>query len=216
VESSAELFADLNVQELHGDETMLPLVLAEELASVPCADEARHVLESYRKLSRASAMLYNTHSPSTYAYQRLVEAAVLEAAGERRTALRRYREAFDIFVRIGYRRRAIVAALRLSRLAQDAKSTSYANVQTRHLSPRSWMRVEAKKLKAGTLRLTTVQREVLGLICQGKSNPDIARLRKRSLHTIRNLIARLFVIFAVSSREELAVECVRRGLYTPQ
>ena len=41
-------------------------------------------------------------------------------------------------------------------------------------------------------------------------------MRKRSLHTIRNLVARLFVIFAVSSREELAVECVRRGLYAPK
>ncbi len=66
------------------------------------------------------------------------------------------------------------------------------------------------------LRLTTVQRDVLALICQGKSNPDIAASRKRSLHTIRNLVARLFVIFAVSSREELAVECVRRGLYAPK
>jgi DNA-binding CsgD family transcriptional regulator len=66
------------------------------------------------------------------------------------------------------------------------------------------------------LRLTAVQREVLALICQGKSNPDIARLRKRSLHTIRNLVARLFVVFGVSSREELAVEAVRRGLYAPK
>jgi DNA-binding CsgD family transcriptional regulator len=61
-----------------------------------------------------------------------------------------------------------------------------------------------------------VQREVLGLICQGKSNPEIARLRKRSLHTIRNLISRLFEVLEVSSREQLAVECVRRGLYTPK
>ena len=50
------------------------------------------------------------------------------------------------------------------------------------------------------------------LICQGKSNPEIARLRNRSLHTVRNLVVRLFEIFEVKSREELAVECVRRGL----
>ena len=46
-------------------------------------------------------------------------------------------------------------------------------------------------------------------------NPDIAASRKRSLHTVRNLVARLFVIFGVTSREQLAVECVRRGLYAP-
>jgi len=42
-----------------------------------------------------------------------------------------------------------------------------------------------------------------------------ARLRKRSLHTVRNLVARLFELFEVQSREQLAVECVRRGLYSP-
>jgi DNA-binding CsgD family transcriptional regulator len=30
---------------------------------------------------------------------------------------------------------------------------------------------------------------------------------------VRNLVARLFEIFQVKSREELAVECVRRGLF---
>ncbi len=61
-----------------------------------------------------------------------------------------------------------------------------------------------------------MQREVLVLICQGKSNPEIARVRRRSLHTIRNLVARLFEVLDVKSREELAVEGVRLGLYTPE
>ena len=74
------------------------------------------------------------------------------------------------------------------------------------------MRRKVDALSARGAKLTDVQREVLALICQGKSNPEIARLRNRSLHTVRNLVVRLFEIFEVKSREELAVECVRRGL----
>ena len=119
----------------------------------------------------------------------------------------------DLYAKLGYKRRAVTAALRLARLNAAPDSGRFAELHTRRLPAQSWLRQQAHAANQPALSLTTVQREVLALICQGKSNPDIARSRKRSLHTIRNLVARLFVIFAVSSREELAVECVRRGLY---
>ena len=216
VETASELYAALNPSDFSGDEAIVSLILAEELTSVGCNDEARSAVATFLKFSRTSPALWMTHSPVTYAYQRLVEGGVLESAGERRTAIRRYGEAFELYVKLGYKRRAVFAALRLARLSSDAGAAAYAEVQTRRLSAQSWLRREAHAANERTLRLTTVQREVLALICQGKSNPDIAALRKRSLHTIRNLIARLFVIFAVSSREELAVECVRRGLFAPK
>ncbi len=130
--------------------------------------------------------------------------------------MRRYGEAFDLYAKLGYKRRAVTAALRLARISAAPDAAPYADVHTRRLSAPSWLRREAHAANEPVLSLTTVQRDVLALICQGKSNPDIARSRKRSLHTIRNLVAWLFVIFAVASREELAVECVRRGLYAPQ
>ena len=215
-ETAAELYATLNPSEFAGDERIVSLVLAEELANLGCNDDARAAVDAFLKFSRTSPTLWMTHSPATYAYQRLVEAAVLESAGERRTAVRRYTEAFEIFVKIGYKRRAVFAALRLARLSSAPDAVAYADAQTRRLAAQSWLRREAHAANQRTLRITAVQREVLALICQGKSNPDIAAARKRSLHTIRNLVARLFVIFAVCSREELAVECVRRGLYTPR
>lgn len=214
-DGALELYASLNPSEFSGDETIVSLVLAEELASIGCTDEARAAVSSFTKFSRAVPTLWMTHSPVTYAYQRLVEAMVLESSGERRAAVRRYNEAFELYVRIGYKRRAVVAALRLGRLSSSPDAVAYADAQTRRLPAQSWLRREAQAANELTIRLTTVQREVLALICQGKSNPEIAASRKRSLHTIRNLVARLFVIFAVSSREELAVECVRRGIYAP-
>ena len=215
-EAALGLYASLNPAEFGGDEAIVSLVLAEELTSVGCTDEARSCVGTYLKRSRTAPTLWVTHSPVTYAYQRFVEATVLESTGDRRTSVRRYREAFDLYVKAGYKRRAVLAALRLARLNSVSAARAYADAQTRALSAQSWLRREAHAANERTVRLTTVQREVLALICQGKSNPDIADARKRSLHTIRNLVARLFVIFAVSSREELAVECVRRGLYAPR
>ncbi|MBV8298308.1 MAG: helix-turn-helix transcriptional regulator [Candidatus Eremiobacteraeota bacterium] len=214
-EAAADLFATLKPSDLTGDATIVPLVLAEQLAMLPLGDAARSALNVFMRPSRRSAVLWVTHSPITQAYQRLIEGAVCEATGERRAALRRYREAFTMYADLGYERRALDVALRLMRLSGDRKATAYAQAHARKLAPQSWMRKELEKTKTPAVKLTAVQREVLLLICRGKSNPEIGRLRKRSLHTIRNLVSRLFEIFEVSSREELAVECVRRGLYTP-
>jgi len=214
-ESAAELFEELKTAGLCGDATLMPLVLAEELAAAECPAQARLVLDIYLSHSRASMTLFISHTPATYALQRLVEGTVFESAGDRQAAINRYREALETFTRIGYTRRAVMAALRIGRLTVDRKLDAYADVATSHLAPQSWMRREIEAAKMQSVRLTSVQREVLALICQGKSNPEIARLRKRSLHTIRNLVARLFEIFEVTSREELAVQSVRRGLYTP-
>jgi ATP/maltotriose-dependent transcriptional regulator MalT len=216
VEAAAEIYATLQPAEFSGDEAIVPLVLAEELANAGCTGEAKSAFDTFMKSSRTSPISWMTRWPTTYAYQRLVEATVLECAGERRTAVRRYHEAFELYVKLGYKRRAVIAAFGLARLGATTDAGKYAEIHTRRLSAQSWLRREAHAANERALRLTTVQREVLALICQGKSNPDIAAARKRSLHTIRNLVARLFVIFAVSSREELAVECVRRGLYAPR
>lgn len=214
-EAAWELFREVLPNGLSGDEILVPLVVAEELLFIDQLASAGTALQTYLDQSRTSAVLYTTHTPARFAYQRLVEGSYLEQAGQGRNAIARYREAFDIFSRTGYMRRAVATALRLAQLTGDRSFQQYATRATAHLTPQAWLRRQVDAAKAGRIRLTAVQRETIVLICQGKSNPEIARVRKRSLHTIRNLVARLFEIFGVTSREQLAVECVRRGLYTP-
>lgn len=214
VESASELFERCDTGQLVGDEKLVPLVLAEELAYVD-PGRARAMYALYGELSPMSPTLSATRSCSAEAYRSVVDAVVFERAGEHHAAVRRYRDAFGVLSSAGYRRRAMLAALSIVRLTGDRKLQNYVTLATAQLAPRSWLQRQAGAATAAPLRLTDVQREVLALICQGKSNPDIAALRKRSLHTIRNLVARLFEIFEVTSREELAVQCVRRGLYTP-
>ncbi|MDB5070403.1 MAG: Bacterial regulatory protein luxR family [Candidatus Eremiobacteraeota bacterium] len=215
VEAANEIFVDMKSNDFAQDENLVPLILAEELSFLDSVPAARRALSVYYELTRSSRMLATSHFPTTFGYQRLVEGAVSEAAGDEYIATQRYREAFTIYSKVGYARRATMAALRIFRTTGDRKLITYAAEATAHLGHESRMRREVVSATSQNVRLTAVQREVLLLICQGKSNPEIARLRKRSLHTIRNLVARLFEIFDVSSREELAVQSVRRGLYTP-
>jgi DNA-binding CsgD family transcriptional regulator len=210
-ESAAELFATLGTETLTGDEKIVPLVLAEELASID-AVRAGALFELYARAQPMLPVKLTSHSPATAAYRSLVEAAIVENA-DATGAIQRYRRAFDIYGRIGFRRRAVMAALRIAAMTGDRKMLAYADRTTADLPAQSWLRREVEAIKLQRVQLTDVQREVAALICQGKSNPEIARLRNRSLHTVRNLVARLFEIFEVKSREELAVECVRRGIY---
>jgi DNA-binding CsgD family transcriptional regulator len=211
-ESAVELFASLDARTLAGDEKIVPAVLAEELA---CFDGARAaaMFAVYRSIEPPPPAM-SSQSPSNEAYRALVEANIAEQNGDTSAAAQRYRRAFALYSRIGYSRRAAMSALRIAHLTNDRKMHGYAERVTAHLPPQSWLRRDVEALKLQRTGLTDVQREVATLICQGKSNPEIARLRDRSLHTVRNLVARLFEIFEVKSREELAVECVRRGIYS--
>lgn len=214
VESAGELFARLDPKALAGDEKMVPLVLAEQLAAIQ-PDDAHDLIELHRSLSPMPAVHLFAQSSAALGYRTLVEAIALEASGDVTGAASLYKNCIDVFKRAGYIRRAVFAALRLWPITRDAGLLEFAKSATRELPARSAIRREVERVTAQRIRLTAVQREVIALICQGKSNPEIARLRKRSLHTVRNLVARLFELFEVQSREQLAVECVRRGLYTP-
>ncbi|HTD35705.1 MAG TPA: LuxR C-terminal-related transcriptional regulator [Candidatus Elarobacter sp.] len=199
---------------LAGDEAMVPYILAEELATID-HPETMPTLMRHKDRATMSPVLSAKQSLPADPYRSLVEARVLESLGDTRAALQRFRQAHAALSRCGYTRRAVFAALHIVRSTGDRRMRAFAARATSHLSPQSWLHRETHVASAQRIRLTAVQREVLALICQGKSNPEIARLRKRSLHTVRNLVARLFELFEVQSREQLAVECVRRGLYAP-
>jgi DNA-binding CsgD family transcriptional regulator len=212
LEAACETLADLDVASFSGDEVVVPLVIAEELASADSA-EARAVFDRYCGLAAISPMRQLAHTSATETYRQFVEAMIYECCGDHREAVQRYRKVLRKFRDTGFTRRAVMAALRLVNLNGDRGALAYADAATKHLSPRSWMRLQIEARKAPQVRLTVLQRELLMQICEGKSNPEIARARGRSLHTVRNMVARLFEIFEVRSREQLAVECVRRGLY---
>jgi len=64
----------------------------------------------------------------------------------------------------------------------------------------------------GLSTLTPRQRQILEMIAQGRSNPQIARVLGRSEHTVHRHVANIFNKLSVSSRAAAVAQAARRGL----
>lgn len=65
-------------------------------------------------------------------------------------------------------------------------------------------------------RLTTTERTVANLVCEGLTNPQIAERLGVSRRTIQGHLANVFKKLGVSSRTELAARLLRAGLNQPE
>jgi DNA-binding CsgD family transcriptional regulator len=215
VEAAYRLFAAIGISLGDGDAAMVPLVLAEELANAGRANDAREMVALYRSRSSMSPLLSMAHDPRVAGFETLVEAQVLEAEGNVREAVGAYRDAFRFFSGIRSLRRSLTAAVRLIRLApEDETVREHVATIAAGIPKGSWIAPLAEGLRrANAARsLSATQRAYLTLLCDGRSNPEIARLRGRSVNTVRNQVAVLFDIFGVQSRAELVAQCARLGI----
>jgi tetratricopeptide (TPR) repeat protein len=126
------------------DERHVPLALAIEVAATADVAGAHALLRQYDALPPPSAMLALTGDARPRAFRAFAEAAVADAAGDRARAHRCYGEAFGIFHRIGYERRALLAALRLGELTGQRYLLDYVDRTLRKLSARSPLRARAR------------------------------------------------------------------------
>jgi DNA-binding NarL/FixJ family response regulator len=65
---------------------------------------------------------------------------------------------------------------------------------------------------SGGSRLTARQSEILRLVAQGLSNPEIAARLDLSEHTVKRHVANLFTRLRLSSRAAAAAYAARNGL----
>ncbi|MBV8368298.1 MAG: response regulator transcription factor [Candidatus Eremiobacteraeota bacterium] len=209
----------LDLSGADGNEREVPAALAIELAWSGDVLGARALLKQYDALPPADAMSSLHDDPRPVGARLYAEAVVADAAGDHQTAHHRYREAFQIFHRCGYERRALHAALRLGELTGQTYLLEYAERVLKKLSAHSPLRQRARRHNApdgdpvvGALSRT--ERAVLQLLCEGKSTAEIALLRNRSKQTVRNTVSRILSAFEVGDRHALLRECVKRGIVT--
>lgn len=212
VQAAVDAFAAIDVERLTGDERLVLLAVAEELANAGRPDEARRHFEAYRACSATGAVLVISGDPRREAYEQLVEAQIAEAESRKPEAASLYRRVLDRSMTSSLRS-ALIAAIRLGPLTGCTEHlVGYADLATREVNGTSWIHAALKHLRfASTLSsLTAVQSEHLTLICRGYSNGTIAEIRGRSENTVRNQVAVLFEIFGVRSRAELTAEYLRQ------
>ncbi len=208
----------LSFPSLQGEQRGVPLAVAEEVAYTGDVLGARALIKRHDELPAPSRMMAVTDDPRDEAYRAFIDAVVSDAAGDHRDAHAQYQRSFQLYHRIGYERRALLAALRLGELTGQTYLFEYVDRTLRKLSARSPMRERARRFNPAVTdpivaKLSRTERAVLHLLCEGKTTVEIAAVRGRSKQTIRNTISHILTAFAVADRPALLRECLRRGIY---
>ena len=136
-------------------------------------------------------------SPSAEATVLRGRAALHEARGEVEDARASTEDAADIFERGGAPYEASRARLDLARLLDELGRPADA-VRERARGEQALRELRSARPDAGPL--TAREREVLALIAQGLSNPEIARRLVLSTHTVHRHVANLMRKLGVTSR----------------
>ena len=120
----------LGTVELPGDERGVPLALAEEVAYASDVLGARALVKRHDAQPAPTRMLI-LDDPREAAHRAFVEAVIADAAGEHRAARERYQRAFRDYRKMGYTRRAALAARRLGEITGQAYLSEYARTVLR-------------------------------------------------------------------------------------
>jgi DNA-binding NarL/FixJ family response regulator len=136
---------------------------------------------------QAAAQYEQAGAPYETARYRLELAGVLAATGQRAVAQREARRASEAFQSLGAARDAGRAEARLAQLV------------TRRPSGRQ-------------RKLTGRQIEILRLVAQGLSNPEIATRLRLSDHTVKRHVANLLTRLGLSSRAAAVAYAAKQGL----
>ncbi|HEY0381109.1 MAG TPA: LuxR C-terminal-related transcriptional regulator [Candidatus Elarobacter sp.] len=207
----------LDLSTLQGDNQLIPISVAEEIAYCGDVVGARSLLKRYDAQEAPSGVTALAHDPRLTAARSFVDGVVADAAGDRQQAHHHYRESFQIFKKVGYERRALLAALRIGEITGQTYLLDYVDRTLRKVSDHSPLRARARRhnpaLKDPVVaELSSIERTVLEMMCEGKSTAEIAEARGRSKQTIRNTVSRILTAFGVADRSALLRECLRRGI----
>lgn len=136
---------------------------------------------------QAAAQYEQAGAPYETARNRLELAGVLAATGQRAVAQREARRALEAFRALGAARDASRAEARLAQLT-------------------------ARRPSGRHRRLTGRQIEILRLVAQGLSNPEIATRLRLSDHTVKRHVANLLSRLGLSSRAAAVAYAAKQGL----
>jgi len=207
----------LDFAALHGDHQLISLSVAEEIAYCGDVVGARALLKRHDAQESRSGATALANDPRLQGARSFVDGVVADAASDRQQAHHHYRRAFQVFKRLGYERRALLAALRIGEITGQTYLLDYVDRTLRKVSDHSPLRERARRhnprLKDPVVaELSRTEQTVLEMVCEGKSTAEIADMRGRSKQTIRNTVSRILTAFEVADRSALLRECLRRGI----
>ncbi len=211
-----DLLESIDGQELVGEERFALLAVAEACTHFDPQRSAQ-LCTRYFGLAPVDRLVSYSNDVRLTADEAFITGVVAEAAGDSKRARHCYREAFEMFAGIGYVRRAVGAGYALLQLERDEAVLHY--VKTHLGATKNY--ISAALARDGEAQpdvlerhpivasLPDGQREVVTLICQGKTNKEIAQLRNVGEQTIKNMLSKhIFRAFGVSNRAALVSTCL--------
>jgi DNA-binding CsgD family transcriptional regulator len=147
------------------------------------------------------------HGSRLDAIENHARGAVLGAQGQTEEATRVLKLAFATFSQFGFAWRAAAVSLRLHALTGDREWLRRAEDAVAEF-PNSAIAREIRRRAHGAkdsrlASLSPAQRRVFDLLCEGKSNKEIASALKISVNTARNHVAAVLARFDAHSRAQL-------------
>jgi DNA-binding CsgD family transcriptional regulator len=213
--SDAEESAALVDWESREDESIIALLLLAELLAPLNAAQASEYAARFHSISDVK----NPHSlirrdSRLEALVNFSTGVVDLRLGERKLGISRIQSAMKAYEQAGFEWRAARAAIQLYDATRKSATLDVAENWLRHYSA-SWLAEELRARRhsgPSVPELTPMRERVFRLLCEGKSNAEIAALLGISVATVANHAKAVLKAFSVSSRHALLAEAARRGL----
>lgn len=215
--SDAQEAADLAAWEGREDESIIALLLLAELLAPLNAAQASEYLARFHGIADIrnprSLMRRDSRFEALVNYSTGVVDLEL---GDRKLSISRLQAAMKTYEQVGFEWRAARTALQLYGATKKPTFLDLAENWLRHYGA-SWLAEELRSRRQSVGQpsgLSPMRDRVFRLLCEGKSNVEIASLLGISVSTVANHAKAVLKVFAVSSRHALVAEAMRRGLVT--
>jgi DNA-binding CsgD family transcriptional regulator/tetratricopeptide (TPR) repeat protein len=223
VEAGEELGLSVNWNQTRDEQRVALLQMAEVRALVAPAT----ALSALRRYDAVTApmdrtrVLRDRHGDARMlGWDFFVRGLVLRAEGHDDVAAARFTDAAQAFHVSGYLWRQAHALIELGVTTGETVPLDRALVIVRMHFPSSFLARRFGAWAQATIdpigaALTPAQREVLRLLLEGHTGPEIASLTGRSYNTVRQHVQALHRAFGTHAEHQLVVACAKRGIGAP-
>lgn len=150
-----------------------------------------------------------------HAFARYTQGQIDAVLGHTAAAERAFRDAYEIFVSVGYAYRASVTAIALAEVTGEAswreKAAQHASAYPN--SPLAALRPTGAGLEPPMpASLSPLQKQVARALAGGAEVPEVSRALSRSVYTIERQVDAVYAAFGVRSRSEFLASARQLGM----
>jgi DNA-binding CsgD family transcriptional regulator len=204
-------------ESTNNEERVALLTLATLIAPTNASRAQRYAstLSSLGTESMNPTLALANGDPRARADARYAQGQIDAVLGHAAAAERAFRDAYDIFVSLGYACRASMTAIALAEITGEAswreKAAHHASAYPN--SPLAALRATGAALEPPMpASLSPLQKQVARALAGGAEVPEVSRALSRSVYTIERQVEAVYAAFGVRSRSEFLDSARQSGM----